>query len=740
MSINKFLQPGVTTAAATSGNIAIGAGRNQDGSLGVGISAYIYTCTQEQKRLEGVTRLTNTYENAGIIVNGIFYVAGDATYRQLGQGDQTASSVFIEFLGGGTGCTDAAVGWNYAMIIKEDGTLWGVGYNQYGRIGNGNTTNQNNLVQEASGWTDWERIFVGYNSTAGLRNTSDLYVCGANNYGQYGIGNTTSEDSFIYSTGNVSKWVNGAENSFILTTDGEIYGAGRNQQGQLGVGDISQRTTWTQEASGFTWLDVSVSTSDNSIVLAVKDDGTLWAWGDGAYSKHGLNNYNDYQTPQQIMPSASGIFVSVHAGTHHGAAIDDQGRLWYWGDDQGAQDGTSYTFAPPNTPLMIDDNWHWVSLSETSGRDGMMGIVKVLTSFGAGEGKVYGAGTNYGQVGDGTKTQTKVWTTEKNQFNQVSKITAGYQHAGIINNGVAYIAGESSNYQTNQGNTTDLTEYVEFLGNGSGCIDFNCHYYSTHIIKSDGTLWGVGNNSEGLLGVGDATSPKTALTQEASGWTDWTKVYNGYRHTGALRGSDLYVCGGNTNYELGLGDNTQRNSFVFSTGNVSKFQGGESSSLILTTAGEIYGVGRNEHGELGLGDQTQRTSWTQESLGYTWNDVVMFAHSDNHHVAAIRDDGSVWGWGYSAAQNQNGDGTNTDTNTPTEIIPASSGTFISIGLHLYGGYAVEDNGRLWFWGDDGGYQDGDGDNADSHAPRMIEDNMVWIQAEGGVNWGMGIAQ
>jgi len=742
MSINKFLQPGATTeAGATSGNVVVGAGRNQDGSFGVGGSATVYTWAQDQKRIKGVTRLTNTYENAGLISSGIFYVAGDASYRQLGQGDTAISTVFIEFLGGGSGCIDAAMGLYYAMIIKEDGTLWGVGYNQLGRLGNGNTTNQNNPVQEASGWTDWEKVYVGYNSTAGLRNTSDLYVCGASNYGQYGIGTTTSQDSFIYSTGNVAKWVNDGENSLILTTDGELYGAGRNQEGQLGVGDSSQRNTWTQEASGFTWLDVSISTNPDSVVLAIKDDGTLWAWGDGGYSKHGLNNLTDYYTPQQVMPSASGTFVSVHAGSQHGAAVDDQGRLWYWGDDQYYQDGTSYTFSAPNTPLMIDDNWYWVSLSETTGRDGMMGIVKVPTSFGAGEGKVYGAGlTNNGQIGDGTKNAARVWTTEKNQFDQVSKITAAWQHAGIINNGVAYIAGESNYYQTNQGNTTDVTEYVEFLGNGSGCIDFNCHYFSTHIIKSDGTLWGVGENREGLLGVGDATSPKTTLTQEASGWTDWTKVYNGYRHTGALRGSDLYVCGRNSNYQLGLGDNTQRNSFVFSTGNVSKFQGGESSSLILTTAGEIYGVGRNEHGELGVGDQTQRTSWTQESLGYTWDDVVMFAYSDNRHVAAIRNDGSVWGWGFSSFRNENGDGTNTKTNTPTEIIPASSGTFVSIGLHFYGGYAVEDNGRLWFWGDDVGLQDGDGDDTDGHEVRMIEDNMFWIQAEGGLNWAIGIAQ
>lgn len=739
MSINRFIQPGSSGGSAiTSGNIVVGAGRNDDGWLGTNMTSYIYTWTQETERFENVTRLTSNYENSALICSGIMYVAGNATYQQLNRGNTTISSVFIELIGGGSGCIDGCAGWNSYHIIKDDGTLWGIGYNIGGKLGNGNATNQTSLVQEASGLTDWEQIHAGYNTSAAFRNTNDLYMAGVNSYGQFGNGSTSTSNTFIYCTGNVSKWVGDGENSLILTTDGKIYGAGRNQEGQLGIGNNTQTTVWTQEASGFTWIDLATSTANDAVVLAVKDDGSLWGWGDGGYSKHGLGNINDYNTPQL---ASTGNFVQVHAGDRHGAAIDDQNRLWYWGDDQGSQDGTDATFTPPNTPTMIDDNWHWVSLSKTTGRDCMMAIVKVLTSFGAGEGKVYGAGTNYGQVGDGTKTQAKVWTTESNQFDQVTKVTAGYQHAGFINNGVAYVAGESSNYQTNQGNITDLTDYVEFLGGGSGCIDFNCHYYSTHIIKSDGTLWGVGNNSEGLLGVGDATSPKTVLTQESSGWTDWTNVFNGYRHTGALRGNDLYVCGGNTNYELGLGDTTQRNSFVYSTGNVSKFQGGESSSLILTTAGEIYGVGRNEHGELGVGDQTQRNSWTQESLGYTWTDLVMFAHSDNHHVAAIRDDGSVWGWGYSAVQNQNGDGSLTDTNTPTEIIPSGSGTFVSVGLHIYGGYAVEDNGRLWFWGDDGSYQDGDGDRTDPHdPPRMIEDKMIWIQAEGGVNWGMGIAQ
>lgn len=744
MSINRFIQPGSSGGVGggptiTSGNVVVGAGRNEDGWLGTNTTSYMYTWTQEHEAFENVTRATCNHENASLICSGVMYVAGDATYQQLNRGNTTRSITFIELIGGGSGCIDGSAGYNCFHVIKDDGTLWGIGYNYAGKLGNGNTTNQTSLVQEASGFTDWEEVNVGYGLTGALRNSGDLYIAGYYPYGQAGNGTTGSDSSFVYSTGNVAKFVNGAEESAILTTDGKIYTAGRNLQGQLGIGNVTQTTTWTQEASGFTWIDVSITNGYDACMLAIRDDGSIWGWGNGNYSKIGLNNYNNYNTPQLV---TTGNFVSVHAGDRNGAAIDDQGRLWYWGDDQGGQDGTDSIFTPPNAPTMIEDGWQWVSLCEAGGRDSMMGIVKKQLTFNAGEGMLYGVGTNYGQIGDDTKTQRKVWTTENNKFTQISHLTAGHQHAGFINNGIAYVAGESNYYQTNQGNTTDVEEYVEFIGGGSGCIDFNCGYHSSHVIKSDGTLWAIGYGYEGRLGVGDSAN-KTVLTQESSGWTDWTRVWSSFKNTGALRGNDLYVCGDNTYYQLGVGDNTDRNTFVYSTGNVTKFQSSETSCLILTTDGKIYGVGQNEHGELGVGDQVQRNSWTQETLGYTWTDFAMCGIStDNRHVAAIRDDGSVWGWGYSSASNENGDASRSDTNTPTEIIPSGSGNFISVGTHLYGGYAIDDQNRLWFWGNDNAYQDGDGDTTDTELqlPRLANDKKIWLMAEGGTNWGLGVAQ
>ena len=87
------------------------------------------------------------------------------------------------FVLGNTGSTGS-----WALAIKTDGTLWGVGYNFYGVLGLGNQTNQNSWVQVGSD-TDWKDITAAdYNSYALKGGATDtyLYAAGRNNSGATG--------------------------------------------------------------------------------------------------------------------------------------------------------------------------------------------------------------------------------------------------------------------------------------------------------------------------------------------------------------------------------------------------------------------------------------------------------------------------------------------------------------------------------------------------------------------------
>jgi alpha-tubulin suppressor-like RCC1 family protein len=759
MGIKWYLQ-GVATAATSSGNYLLSAGRGNEGYFGHNIDgaagSTIQNFIEENNRFDDIEKVISCYQVSAILrdIDGlgtlVAYVAGDNPHQNLNTGDTTDRYGFIEFLGGNSGCIDFAVAGGTSPashIIKEDGTLWGVGSNSSGKLGVGDTTNRTVLTQESSGFTDWEKIFPGGLTTFAIRNSGDLYACGSNSYGKYGIGNTISKNTFVYITGDIKCVIGGSETSHLITNGGELYSTGRNQEGQLGVGDTTQRTTWIQEASGFTdWVSVAteVAIADNAVV-ALRSDGSVWTWGDALYYKLGDGqNSVDVLSPQQILPGSSGV-TSIAMSDRHAFAVDDQNRMLFWGDDGAGQDGTTnnYTAEPPT----INDEYKtWIKTCVGSNRSASQLIANRITTFAAGEGRILHLGDNSSKQAGNDTTIDSLYapTNEINGWINFKNIRMTTNHAIAYRDGIPYVVGENGSRQCNDGTTTDVGIWKEFLGGGSGALDAECGFNCSHIIKDDGTLWGIGNNTSGKLGVGDTTQ-RTVLTQESSGWTDWSKVFSGYEITAGLRGTDLYICGENGYQQLGLdnGTTTDEHSFVYVTGDVSKCKPGHDSTLLLKTNGEIWGVGRNFEGSLGVGDALQKTSWTQEASGFTWIDFdFQYSSSRDGHVAAIRDDGTLWGWGYGSANNENGTATGVDETSPKQLLPAASGTFTKVSLGSVHGYAIDSSGNLWFWGSDG--QGGiDGNNLNQtelQPPRLANNTLNWLEIKGGNACGIGIAQ
>ena len=79
--------------------------------------------------------------------------------------------------------------------------------------------------------------------------------------------------------------------------------------------------------------------------MAVKTDGTLWAWGDNSYGQLGDGTTTHRLSPVQV---GSG-FASVAAGYYHTVAVKTDGTLWAWGYNDYGQLGdgtTTYRLSP----------------------------------------------------------------------------------------------------------------------------------------------------------------------------------------------------------------------------------------------------------------------------------------------------------------------------------------------------------------------------------------------------------
>ena len=69
--------------------------------------------------------------------NGSLWGMGDNSDGQLGDGTSTQRLVPIQIISNGVAAV--AAGYNHSLFIKTNGSLWGMGYNVYGQLGDGTT-------------------------------------------------------------------------------------------------------------------------------------------------------------------------------------------------------------------------------------------------------------------------------------------------------------------------------------------------------------------------------------------------------------------------------------------------------------------------------------------------------------------------------------------------------------------------------------------------------------------------
>jgi alpha-tubulin suppressor-like RCC1 family protein len=127
-------------------------GDNQYGGLGNGTTNTQLTPTQIPG-LSGITKVSAGLQSAVFLKNdGTVFAVGRNTFSELGNGTTTSSSVVVQ--SAITGVDDISVsnpcGASHVLAHKPDGTLWSWGYNEFGQLGLGTTTNQSTPTQIAT--------------------------------------------------------------------------------------------------------------------------------------------------------------------------------------------------------------------------------------------------------------------------------------------------------------------------------------------------------------------------------------------------------------------------------------------------------------------------------------------------------------------------------------------------------------------------------------------------------------
>ena len=326
--------------------------------------------------------------------DGNLYSWGSNIRGQLGDSTSLDRNAPVLVSGGSTIWKQVAVGEQFVVALRTDGTLWSWGFNQNGQLGDGTTVSHATPAKIGKD-TDWAFIAAGKGHALAIKTSGALYAWGNNFNGQLGDGTTIGRLVPTKIGGTTLLWQSvaaGDTHSLGIQKDTQnLYGWGGNSSGQVGNAGLVDISAPAKLGSS-TWSSVSAGSLHS---VAIRADGSLYSWGNNASGQLGNNGSANVSAPVQI--GVANNWAMVSAGAAHTMAVTRDGQLWGWGSNAESQLGNGGPDTP--TPVQIGAVNTWISVSAGAAH-----------SFGLrSDNSLWGWGRNTeGQLGNGGNAQQPV--------------------------------------------------------------------------------------------------------------------------------------------------------------------------------------------------------------------------------------------------------------------------------------------------------------------------------------------
>jgi trimeric autotransporter adhesin len=293
-----------------------------------------------------------------------------------------------------------ATGRDNLLVVKTDGSLWSMGSNVHGAVGDGTTNNRPHLVRLGTE-NDWADASCGDRFALTLKNDGTVWAWGENDKGQLGDG-TRQDRSRPVRVGEDHDWVRiaaGPTYSLALKSDGTAWAWGQSDFSGWGRGDAYlPKTVPTRLWRGSNWTAIATTPQHT---LQLSRDGISWIWMHG-----GLLGALYGAGPGELRMALGASFYFLHANSptrfslsptnDWSVGLGEDGNIWLKGHNHaGEQTPPDWIWTAPDAAPTTNsgEGTYWKMI-----RIGTDHVVSVKS-----DGSLWAWGTNYfGQIGDGT--------------------------------------------------------------------------------------------------------------------------------------------------------------------------------------------------------------------------------------------------------------------------------------------------------------------------------------------------
>jgi alpha-tubulin suppressor-like RCC1 family protein len=523
-----------------------------------------------------------------------------------------------------------------------------------------------------------------------------------------------------------------------IRADGTLWAWGENQNGVLGNGTFDASPTPIQVGSESNWREVSVPKggSNGSHVLAIRTDGTLWAWGTNQNFQLGFDTGNPPFPLPALTPTQVGTdsdWLHVFAGSGFSMAIKSDGTRWAWGANNAGQLGSGNTL-PLSVPTLVDASpvWQTISTASNFSSSFALGLKTDGTLWGWGQGygptpvrlgapnlftSVAAANTNYAVRSDGTLFRVfPTFAFAAGPDTNWWKVVAVDSNVVLLKtNGDVLAAGQNQQGAVGNGTLGFIAEPVVLntstLGAAGGFRKFLGNFDRDLALGNDGSLVIVRNGP--TIRIASPTWSDVAMNASAAP----SPMMAGINSAGQLMNLVPVFTGGSPVALSAASDWT-------------RVVAGGQHMLALRADGSLWAWGQNFQGQLGDGNApVAQAAPVAVGVPNAWTRIA----AGSAHSLAIRADGTLWAWGGNGG-GQLGDGTTNPSAIPIQI--GSSTQWLDVGAGQSHSLGISANG-LWAWGINNIGQLGDGTTEMRLAPVKI-DSALWSRVTGGTISSHGV--